>query len=364
MKLNYLVNFLENWAPLTLQEEYDNCGLLVGNDEMKVSAVLVSLEVTEEVILEAIDRKANVIVSHHPVIFKAVNSLTGKTEAERCVIMAIENSIALYAIHTNLDSIYGGVSFAMGTAMGLSNMKILAPRDSNLYQLVVHVPAEHTDALSKALFQAGAGSLGNYDQCKFSTNGKGSYRPLNGSNPYLGNIGKIQLVNEERLELLVPSWSKGAVEKALFLNHPYEEVSHAWFKLTNKSSNTGFGVVGELPSALKDEELIEKMKFVYGAKTIRYSPSKDNYIKRVALCGGAGIDLLSLAIKSEADAFITSDISYHKFFDAKKVIFLADIGHYESERHTIELIADHIRSKMTNFAVLTTESITNPIITS
>ena len=364
MKIKDLEKLLEDWAPLSLQESYDNCGLLVGDGETKISSVLVSLDVTEEVILEAIHRDANIIVAHHPIIFKGLKSLTGDNEVERCIIMAIKNDIALYAIHTNLDNISGGVSFAMGEALGLSNMKILSPKKPGFFQLVTHVPRKYTKIVSEALFDAGAGRVGSYDQCKFTVQGNSSFRALKGSNPYKGDVGNLELTTEDRLELIVPIECKELVEKALINSHPYEQVSYAWLEMSNSSQDIGFGVIGELETELSDKDFINKIKKVFGVKVIKHTNSKSNLVKRVALCGGSGSEFLADAIKLKSDAYITSDISYHRFFDAKKVIFLADIGHWESEQHTIQLITDYIRSKMTNFAVIKTESITNPIITS
>lgn len=364
MKIKDLEKILEDWAPLSLQKSYDNCGLLVGESETKVTSVLVSLDITEEVVLEAIRRNANMIVAHHPIIFKGLKSLTGNNEVERCIIMAIKNSIALYAIHTNLDSISGGVSHAMGEALGLLHMKTLSPKKAGLFQLVTHVPTEYTKIVSEALFNAGAGKIGSYDQCQFTVKGKTSFRPLKGSNSFKGDIGKLEISDEDRLELIVPIENKELVENALINTHPYEEVSYAWLEMSNSFRDRGFGVIGELETALSDKDFIKKIKDVFGVKAVKHTNSKSNSVKRVALCGGSGSELLSNAIKLNSDAFVTADVSYHTFFDAKKVIFLADIGHWESEQHTIQLITDYIRSKMTNFAVIKTESITNPIITS
>tara|TARA_B100000767_G_scaffold274456_1_gene307496 strand:+ start:1122 stop:2216 length:1095 start_codon:yes stop_codon:yes gene_type:complete len=364
MKVKDLEEILEDWAPLSLQESYDNCGLLVGDSETKITSVLVSLDITEEVVLEAIRRNANMIVAHHPIIFKGLKSLTGDNEVERCIIMAIKSGIALYAIHTNLDNISGGVSHAMGKALGLLNMKTLLPKKAGLFQLVIHVPIEYTKIVSEALFDAGAGKLGSYDQCKFSVQGNTSFRPLKGSNPFNGDVGKLELSTEDRLELIVPVENKERVEKALINIHPYEEISYAWLEMSNSSRDIGFGVIGELETALSDKDFIKKIKEVFGVKAVKHTNSKSNLVQRVALCGGSGSELLPNAIKSNSDAFVTSDISYHRFFDAKKVIFLADIGHWESEQYTIQLITDYIRSKMTNFAVIKTESLTNPITTS
>lgn len=364
MKIKDLENILEEWAPLPLQEGYDNSGLLVGDSERDISSVLVSLDVTEDVIIEAIEKKANVIVSHHPIIFKSLNSLTGKNEVERCVELAIQNKLALYAIHTNLDKISGGVSFALGNALGLLNMKTLSQDMSKMYHLVTYVPKDYSETVSQSLFNAGAGRLGNYDQSKFTVSGKGSFRPLESSKPFKGEIGKIEEHDENRIEVLVAPEFKSKVERALFESHPYEEISYAWIELSNFDRNRGFGAIGDLPVEHTEEEFIKKIKKVLNLKSFRHTQSRTGKIKKVAVCGGSGVKLLSDAIASDCDVFLTADISYHAFFDAKKRIFLADIGHWESEQYTIDLIADYIRSKMTNFAVIKTESITNPIIIS
>jgi dinuclear metal center YbgI/SA1388 family protein len=364
MKIKDLENVLEKWAPLSLQEDYDNSGLLVGDRNKDISSVLVSLDVTEDVIMEAIKKKANVIVSHHPIIFKTLRSLTGRNEVERCVELAVKNEVALYAIHTNLDKISGGVSFALGNALGLLNMKILSQDISKMYHLVTHVPKDFSEAVSESLFNAGAGKLGNYDQSKFVVSGKGSFRPLESSRPFKGEIGKLEELDEDRIEVLVAPEFKYEVESALFETHPYEEISYAWIELSNFDTNKGFGAIGDLPVEHSEEEFTKKMKKILNLKSFRHTKSRNGMIKKVAVCGGSGVKLLSDAITANCDAFLTSDISYHTFFDAKKRIFLADIGHWESEQHTIDLIADYIRSKMTNFAVTKTESNTNPIIIS
>jgi hypothetical protein len=243
-------------------------------------------------------------------------------------------------------------------------MKILSQDISKMYHLVTHVPKDFSEAVSESLFNAGAGKLGNYDQSKFVVSGKGSFRPLESSRPFKGEIGKLEEQDEDRIEVLVAPEFKYEVERALFESHPYEEISYAWIELSNFDANKGFGAIGDLPVEHSEEEFIKKIKKILNLKSFRYTKSRNGMIKKVAVCGGAGVKLLSDAITSNCDAFLTSDISYHTFFDAKKRIFLADIGHWESEQHTIDLIADYIRSKMTNFAVTKTESNTNPIIIS
>ncbi|MDG1252749.1 MAG: Nif3-like dinuclear metal center hexameric protein [Schleiferiaceae bacterium] len=354
---------LEQWAPLEFQAAYDNSGLIVGDPGMEVHGVMVALDVTEEVILEAVSKGCNFVLTHHPIIFKGLKQLIGKTEVERCVILALRHNVALYAAHTNLDSIHGGVSHALAEALTVKNLSILAPREDLLFTLSVFTPLESTDAVAEALFSAGAGRVGQYDECHFSLDGKGTFRPLKGSNPALGKQGERSVVLEQWQHFVVSQERRGAVQTAMELSHPYEVVAHTWTSMENSRSDVGFAVVGDLEQAMCWDDFIKHVKSVLGLTALRHSPKVHDEVKRIALCGGAGVDLLPLAIRSGAQAFITADISYHRYFEAKGALVMMDVGHWESEQFTIQLLADYIRRKFPNFAILTTTSLTNPMIT-
>jgi len=358
-----LCDALESWAPLEFQADYDNAGLLVGDPSMAVTGVLVALDVTEEVISEAVEKGCNVVLTHHPIIFKGLKRLTGRTEVERCVMAALQHGVALYAAHTNVDSIEGGVSHALGTALGVQDLRILEPRTSLLYALHVHTPSDAAEQLSEALFAAGAGRIGAYDACHFSVSGTGTFRPLSGANPSEGVIGESSTVQEVQQHFVVSKEKRAAVQQAMENAHPYEVVAHSWIALENSRSDVGYGVVGQLANPMPWDEFVAHVKSVLGVRALRHSPRVRPMVQRIALCGGAGVDLLPRAIAAKADVFITADITYHRYFEAKNALVMMDVGHWESEQHTIQLLADYIRRKFPNFAVLTTTSLTNPMIT-
>ncbi len=358
-----LCEALERWAPLEFQADYDNSGLLVGDPAMEVHGVLVALDVTEEVIEEAVKKGCNFVLTHHPIIFKGLKKLTGRTEVERCVMAALRHNIALYAAHTNLDSIEGGVSHALAKALGMNDLQILAPRENLLYTLTVHTPTAAAPRVAEALFAAGAGQIGHYDECHFQMEGMGTFRPLPGAQPAEGELGERSLVKEQMQRFVVSQEHRAAVQKALEFSHPYEVVAHSWASMENHRSDVGYGVVGNLDQAMPWASFVKHVKEVLGLRAIRHSPVVAAEVKRVALCGGAGVDLLPRAIGSGAQAYITADISYHRYFEAKGALVMMDVGHWESEQFTIELLADYIRRKFPNFAVLTTTSLTNPMIT-
>ncbi len=354
---------LESWAPLAFQAEYDNSGLLVGDPTKELTGVLVALDVTEEVIREAKTRGCNLVVTHHPILFKGIKRLTGRTEVERCVMLAMELGVALYAAHTNLDSIEGGVSHALAGALGVQSERILAPRAALLYTLNVHTPVEAADQVSEALFAAGAGRIGAYDECHFSVPGTGTFRPLEGAQPSEGVVGERSAVPEVQQSFVVSKECRGAVQRALEEAHPYEVVAHSWISLENERSDVGYGVIGQMAQPMPWDHFVAHVKGALGVKAIRHSPLVKATVQRIALCGGAGVDLLPRAIAAKADVYITADITYHRYFEAKNALVMMDVGHWESEQYTIELLADYIRQKFPNFAVLTTTSSTNPMIT-
>lgn len=353
--------YLESLAPLALQESYDNCGLQTGNGQEKVTGVLISLDITEAVLDEAIASGCNLIIGHHPVIFKGVKSLTGKSETERILIKAIQNKLAIYAIHTNLDNVLLGVNHAFANRLGLVNQEILLPKKEQLMQLVTYVPEAKTEELRLALFEAGAGSIGNYDQCSFRISGKGSFRAKTGANPFVGEIGKLHEEAEARLELIFPSHLEFKLIQALKAAHPYEEVAYQTYPLGNVNQEIGSGMIGVLPEPMTEEKFLEYLKEKMELDVIRHSPFSGKTIQKIGICGGAGSFLTGIAKSRKLDAYVSADFKYHEFFDAEGQLLIADIGHYESEKYTKDWLRDLIIKKFAKFAVLLSQINTNPV---
>ncbi len=361
-KIKDICNLLDSYAPPALQESYDNATLITGNPKDEVTAVLLTLDATEEIVDEAIETGCNLIVAHHPIVFKGLKSFTGKNYVERTIIKAIQNNIAIYACHTNLDNVHTGVNKKICDVLGLVNTKILAPKSGTLKKLTVFIPKENTDALLQALYKAGAGQLGNYKNCSFKTEGLGVFEPNEEATPYLGKQNKVEQVIENRVEVLLPTYAEGNVLNAMLQNHPYEEVAYYLQSLDNKNQEIGSGMVGELREAIPTEAFFNHLKSAMNLTTIKHTKSTSATIKKVAVCGGAGSFLLRNAISKNADIFISSDFKYHEFFDAENKIIIADIGHYESEVFTKDLFSEIISKKFTNIAVRLSKANTNPIV--
>ena len=358
-----LVEVLEQWAPPVLQESYDNSGLLVGSGSDPIQSVLVSLDCTEEVVAEAIRMGAGMIVSHHPIVFNGLKRLTGANHVERTVMAAIRGGVALYAIHTNLDNVADGVNFKLGTTVGClpESLRILRPKPGLMHQVVVYVPSEHVQSVQQAMFDAGSGQIGKYDECGWSVPGKGTFRPLPGSEPYSGEEGLRHQADEVRLEVVVESWKLGGVLAAMKEAHPYEEVAHGVWTLQNTSGHVGSGMVGQLIEPLSEELFLDGLKNQLGCAVIRHTNLRNRPIQKVAVCGGSGSFLLDDAIRAGADVFVTSDFKYHEFFGAEGRILIADVGHYESEWKTTHLIVSRLNDYFPNFAVHLAQANPNPI---
>lgn len=361
MKLKELCSFLDSAVPLSYQEKYDNSGLQVGLPENDVKAALLALDITAEVIEEAIECSCDVIISHHPLIFTPIKRVSGATMTERIVAKAIKNEINIYSAHTNLDFIPGGVSFRMAEKMGLVNVKVLAPLQNRLLKLVAFIPENYLDKVKDAVFDAGAGVTGNYDRCSFGIPGTGSFRPGEKANPFVGKKGKIHFEREVRFETIMYAELKNKVINALIQAHPYEEPAYDIYSLENKSTEAGSGCVGDLKEPVDKNSFPGLLSKIFSAGGIRFSDFTGDSISRVALCGGSGSSLLPDAIKSGADAFVTADLKYHTYFEAEKKILLADIGHYESEKFSVEILYDLIIKKFPTFALRFSEINTNPI---
>lgn len=360
-KIQDIIQFLEQLAPTAYQEGYDNSGLIVGEPDAQLRGVLLSLDCTEAIVDEAIRKGCNLIVAHHPIVFKGLKKLNGKTYVERTVIKAIKHDIAIYAIHTNLDHMSHGVNRMIANRLGLENTRILAPKTQTLMKLTFFVPGDHAQMVLDALYQTGAGQIGRYSHCSFQTSGTGTFKPLDGADPYLGEVGKLEEAQEQRVEIMFPAPMERAVLSALRESHPYEEVAYYLHALENENQEIGAGMVGELPIALPLKDFLAHLKKSMEAKVIRYTPLNSRPIRRVAVCGGAGSFLLPQALRAKADAFVTADYKYHEFFDAENRIAICDIGHYESEVFTKQLLFDSISKKYTNFALYLSEENTNPV---
>lgn len=361
-KVKEVVNSLELLAPISYAESYDNPGLITGDFEAEVSGVLVSLDCTEAVVDEAIARKCNLIVSHHPIVFKGLKKLTGASYVERTVIKAIRNNVSIYAAHTNLDSVPNGVNGHLAEKLGLEQSVILKPKDGMLAKLTFFVPTEYEETVRQAVFAAGAGQIGNYAQCSFAVQGSGTFTPLEGAHPFAGKVGVPERANEVRVEVVLPRYLDRSVLKALFAVHPYEEVAYYLHDLANANQNVGSGMVGELPEAMSGGDFLSHLKKSLGLQMLRFTAIDERHlVKRVAVCGGSGSFLLASAKRAGADAFVTADFKYHEFFDGEGEVLIADIGHYESERFTIELLGAHLSEKFSTFATLLTEVNTNPV---
>jgi dinuclear metal center YbgI/SA1388 family protein len=356
-----IISVFEQFAPIALQEGYDNSGLTVGDPAAEVKSALIAIDVTEEVVQEAIDNHCQLIVSHHPITLNGFKKLTGQNGPERSAIKAIRHNIAIYSAHTNADSVPHGVSGMMAKKLGLINQEILEPKKDALLKLVTFVPQSHADKVRQALFDAGAGHIGNYDSCSFNSQGTGTFKGNEQSNPFAGQKNTMHTEAEIKIETILPRYLKSKVVKALLTNHPYEEAAYDLYPLANQWSSAGYGIVGDLPEKLNFQQFLAQVKDTFNCGCVRYTEQIKQTVSRVALCGGSGSSLLSNAIASGADVFITGDFKYHQFFDAEKRIAIADIGHYESEQFTKELFFELLTKKFPNFAVRLSQVNSNPI---
>ncbi|MBU3662376.1 MAG: Nif3-like dinuclear metal center hexameric protein [Bacteroidetes bacterium] len=360
MKVKDICNFLEQIAPLSLQESYDNSGLLVGNKEQEIAAVLISLDCTEAVVEEAVAKGCGLIVAHHPIIFGGLKKLTGENYVERTVIKAIQSNIAIYAIHTNIDNWHLGVNYKIAQRLGLSNTKVLQPLSQKLLKLVTFVPNKQKEEVANALFAAGAGDIGNYSHCSFSLPGEGTFMANDKANPFVGKINQLHTEAESRLEVVLPIWKKSQVVAALLAAHPYEEVAYDLYALQNATQLAGSGLIGDLDKPLTPSAFLNHLKMSMELEIIRFTTLK-RQIQKIAVCGGAGSFLIKAAKAAGADAFVTADVKYHEFFDADQAIMIADIGHFESEKFTKTLLSELILEKFPTFAILLSGINTNPI---
>jgi dinuclear metal center YbgI/SA1388 family protein len=362
-----ITTLLDAWAPFRLQASYDNSGLLVGRPEALVRRVLLALDCTEALIAEAVEKDAQCVIVHHPIIFKGLKRLTGSNPVERTVLAAIRHDIAIIAIHTNLDHVAHGVNHKFATTLGClpETLRILQPLQGELVGLTFYTPHDHAEAVEAAVFAAGGGQVGQYDQCAFRLDGQGSFRPLAGADPFIGEPGERSTVAERRSELVVPRWRLQAVLAAMRAAHPYEEVAHQVVALEHAHQDVGAGMVGDLPAPLSEEAFLDQAKSNLPAPLIRHTRLLGRPIRRVAVCGGSGSFLLEDAVAAGADIFVTADFKYHEFQGADDRIVIADVGHFESEWRTGEIIqahlAEHLNEKFPNFAVHLARENHNPV---
>ena len=361
MKIKDIAFFLEEYAPLSLQESYDNSGLLIGSHDNIITKALITLDVTDAVMDEAIAEKCDLIIAHHPLIFKGIKSLTGNNYVEKLIVKAIKNDIFIYAIHTNLDNLRNGVNGILAEKLGLANAKILSVNNKGLKKLVTFCPVDHADKVRNAMFGAGAGHIGNYDNCSYHVSGEGTFRGMEGSDPFVGKTGDLHFEKELRIETIVPDFNMGKVVHAMLTAHPYEEVAYDIYSLDNPDVRIGAGMIGDLQEETDPVAFLTHVKSVLNSKTIRHSPYIDRKIKKVAICGGSGSFLIHKAFNAGADIFITGDITYHDFFNYNGRMIIADAGHYETEQFTKELLHTVLKENFPTFALLISRTVTNPV---
>jgi dinuclear metal center YbgI/SA1388 family protein len=361
MQIKDITNCIEEIAPLNYAEGFDNVGLLVGSYSTEVTGVLVTLDTLENVIDEALEKNCNLIVSFHPIIFSGLKKLNGSTYVERVVMKAIKNDIAIYAMHTALDNSIEGVNAKICDVLGLKNRKVLIPQKSTIKKLTTYAPIKVAEKVRLALFKAGAGTIGNYDNCSFNYKGEGTYRGNEASNPVIGKKGEIHTENEICISVIFEKHKEGKILSALLNAHPYEEVAYEIVSLENKNQDIGLGMIGEFENPISEENFLQFLKEKMNAQGIRHSKLLNKPIKKVAVLGGSGSFAIGNAISAKADAYVTSDIKYHEFYKAENKLVIADIGHYESEQFTKNLLVDILTKKFHNFAIILSQKNTNPI---
>lgn len=360
MIIGEIIQHLETFAPPSLQESYDNAGLIVGESAAECTGIITCLDSSEAVIEEAMSKNCNLIVAHHPIIFRSLKKLNGKNYVERTIIKAIKNDIAIYAIHTNLDNVKKGVNKKIAEKIGLKNLEILQPKENILKKLITFAPIDKAEDLRNALFAAGAGQLGKYSECSFNSEGTGTFKPEKGADPFVGEIGTRHEEKEMKIEVIFPAYLEQKIIRAMIQAHPYEEVAYDIISLENYFSEVGSGMIGNLEKPVDEKDFLQMIKTAFDLKVIRHTGLSGKKVQKVAICGGAGSFLIPLAVSNKADAYITSDIKYHEFFDAETMLLL-DIGHYESEQFTIDLLYEILKDKFPNFALRKTEVNTNPV---
>ena len=356
-----VINHLEELSPLAYAEDFDNVGLLVGNKNNNVNGILITLDTLETVVDEAINNNCNLIVSFHPIIFKGLKTLTGKSYVERVVMKAIKHGISIFAIHTALDNALQGVNNQICEQLGLSNRKILIPQSGSIKKLTTYIPKKDAETIREALFKAGAGAIGNYNHCSFNVEGIGTFNGNENSNPTVGEKGITQHEEEIKLTISFAKHLEPKILQTLFKSHPYEEVAYEVTTLENKNQHIGMGMIGEFKNPMDETSFLKHLKLKMNSKCVRHTSLLGKPIKKVAVLGGSGSFAINAAKIAGADCFVTADLKYHDFFAAENSILLADIGHYESEQYTKNLLVAFLTEKMPNFAIILSKTNTNPV---
>ena len=361
LKIKDILKEIEQYAPLPLQESFDNAGVQVGDANQYATGALLCLDVTEEVMDEAIEKGCNLVISHHPLAFKSFKSLTGSTYIERCLMKACKYDLVVYAAHTNLDNAVGGVNYRLAELIGLQNVRILSPQKGALLKLVTFVPEAYAELVRTTLFNVGAGCIGSYDSCSYNLHGEGTFRAGEDCHPFCGEVGKLHFENEVRIETVLPVYKKATVTRALLSVHPYEEPVFDFYALDNTWDQAGSGVVGELPESENELAFLQRIKALFSVGCVKHSPFTGKVIREVAICGGSGAFLIKDAINYGADVFITGEAKYNDFYDVEDRILLAVIGHYESEVCTKDIFYNIISKKFPTFAVHFSNVNSNPV---
>lgn len=361
MKIKEIITAIEVFAAPELQEEWDNGGLITGNNLWECTGVLCTLDVTVDVVREAVAKGVNLVVAHHPIVFKGLKKINGNSYVEQVIIEAIKNDIAIFASHTALDNVVLGVNGKIAQRLNLKDFKILSPKKAVLRRLITFAPHDKAEEVRQAIFAAGAGHIGKYSECSFNSRGTGTFKAEKGADPYVGEVGEQHREEETKIEIVYPFYLEGQVVKALVAAHPYEEVAYDIFTMDNVHYGIGAGVIGQLESPVSEERFLKMLQNAFGTKVLRHTPLRGKNVQTVALCGGAGAFLIKAAKAQGADFYVTSDVKYHEFFDAEGGLVLADVGHYESEQFTTDLLYDLLVQKFPNFAVLKTGVNTNPV---
>lgn len=361
MQLSRIISSLERWAPPVLQESYDNAGLLTGHPSLECTGIVCTLDVTEKIIAEALSHNCNLIVAHHPFVFTPLKKITGSTAVERTLIQAIKHDIAVYAIHTNLDNILQGVNGKMADRLGITQRRVLEPKPNTLRKLYTFVPVAHFESVQAALFKAGAGHIGQYSECSFSSEGQGTFKAGSGTTPFVGNVGERHTENELKLEVIFPFHLQDAIIRSLKEAHPYEEVAYEVVQLENTHDATGSGLIGPLEKPMNEKDFLELVKIQFGAPMVRHTTLRNRPVSTVALCGGAGSFLAGKAKAAGADVYLSADFKYHEFFAGDENMLVCDIGHFESEQFTMDLLVEQLTGNFPTFAIRKSGISTNPV---
>ncbi|MCS7077691.1 MAG: Nif3-like dinuclear metal center hexameric protein [Bacteroidia bacterium] len=362
MIIQELIDFLQQIAPNNLKEDYDNVGLLIGSPKNEVKSVLTALELSDEVIDEAKKLNCNLIITHHPIIFRPFKKITSQSYNEHIVYRCVQEGLNVYAMHTNFDHVFKGTNYGLAQQFNLSTLKPLRKLQEYYKVLVTFVPTHQVARVRSALSQAGAGNIGNYSECSYNVQGYGTFRPNEHSKPFSGIKNQLSQEVEVRLEMRFPAYLEGQVVSALLQSHPYETPAyHIFADHSTQELYDGAGIIGDLPTSYTPKDFLKIVKQVLKTPFLRYTRTDKKKIQRIALCGGAGSFLIPDAIEQKADAFITSDITYHTFFDVPRSLMLIDGGHYETEQHVAQMIANYITQKFDTLIVNVSTISTNPV---